>query len=79
MAGEPQVSFFSSDIPDDVLRGINEFGEDENEAADDISELPTNLNWTSSKKGYESYRKVLERITHNTYSQDTALKVEQTI
>ena len=58
MAGEPEVSFLSSD---------------------DISELPKSLNWISSRKGYENYRKVLERIAHNTYSQDTALKVEQTI
>ena len=81
MAGEPEVSFLSSDIRD-VLCGINELGEDESEAADDISELPKSLNWISSKKGYESYHKVLERMAHNTYklnSQDTALKVEQTI
>ena len=78
-AGKPEVSFLSSDIPDEVLCRINELGEDENEAADDISELAKSLNWISSKKGYESYHKVLERIAHNTYSQDTALKVELTI
>ena len=80
MAAEPEVSFLSSDIPDDVLWGKNDLEEDENEAADDISELLKSLNWISSKKGYENYRKVLERITIRTgYSHDTALKVEQTI
>ena len=52
--------------------------EDEDEAAEDVSELPKSLDWISSKKGYESYRKVLERTLHS-YGKDTALKVEQTI
>ena len=66
MAAEPEVSFLSSDIPDDVLWGKNDLEEDENEAADDISELLKTLHWISSKKGYENYRKVLERITIRT-------------
>ena len=78
-AGESDVSFPCSDTPDDVLWGINDVEEDENEAADDISKLPKSLNWISSKKGYESYRKVLERVALSIYVQDTALKVEQTI
>ena len=66
MAAKPEMSFLSSDIPDDVLWGKNDLEEDENEAADDISELLKSLNWISSKKGYENYRKVLERITIRT-------------
>ena len=66
MPAEPEVSFLSSDIPDDVLWGKNDLEEDENEAADDISELLKSLSWISSKKGYEDYRKVLERIAHST-------------
>lgn len=69
----------TSGAPDVVLWGINESEEDENEAADDISELPNSLNRISSRNVYEGYRNVLERIAHSTYSQDTVLKVEQTI
>ena len=36
MAGESDVSFPCSDTTDDVLWGINDVEEDENEAADDI-------------------------------------------
>ena len=79
MAGEYGASFLCSDTPGDVLWGINDVEEDEDEAAEDISELPKNLDWISSKKGYESYRKVLERIALHSYGEDTALKVEQTI
>ena len=68
-----------SDTPGDVLWGINDVEEDEDEAAEDISELPKSLDWISLKKGYESYRKVLERIALHSYGEDTALKVEQTI
>ena len=66
MAAEPEVSFLTSNIIDNVLWGKNDLEEDENEAADDISELLKSLNWISSKKGYENYRKVLERITIRT-------------
>ena len=79
MAGEYGASFLCSDTPGDVLWGINDVEEDEDEAAEDISELPKSLDWISSKKGYESYRKVLERIALHSYGEDTALKVEQTI
>ena len=47
--------FLCSDTPGDVLWGINDVEEDEDEAAEDISELPKSLDWISSKKGYESY------------------------
>jgi uncharacterized membrane protein YheB (UPF0754 family) len=73
------MSSLCSDTADDVLWGINDVEEDENEAVEDISKIPKSLSWISSKKGYESYRKVLERIALNTYGQDTAQKVEQTI
>ena len=79
MADECKMSSLCSDTADDVLWGINDVEEDENEAVEDISKIPKSLSWISSKKGYESYRKVLERIALNTYGQDTAQKVEQTI
>lgn len=82
MADKYEMSFSCSDSPDDVLLGINDVQEDENEVTEDISDFPKNLNWISSKKGCESYRKVLERIavsTCTTYGQDTELKVEQAI
>ena len=47
MAGESEVSFPCSDTQDDVLVGINDVEEDENKAADNISELPKSLNWIS--------------------------------
>ena len=61
------MSSLCSDTADDVLWGINDVEEDENEAVEDISKIPKSLSWISSKKGYESYRKVLERIALNTY------------
>ena len=79
MADECKMSSLCSDTADDVLWGINDVEEDENEAVEDISKIPKSLSWISSKKGYESYRKVLERIALNTCGQDTAQKVEQTI
>ena len=79
MTGESEASFLCLDTSGDVLWGINDVEEDEDEAAEDISELPKSLDWISSKKGYESYRKVLERIAVHSYGEDTALKVEQTI
>ncbi len=60
------MSSLCSDTADDVLWGINDVEEDENEAVEDISKIPKSLSWISSKKGYESYRKVLERIALNT-------------
>ena len=41
------MSFPCSDTQDDVLVGINDVEEDENKAADNISELPKSLNWIS--------------------------------
>jgi hypothetical protein len=45
MAGESELSFPCSGTQDDVLVGINDVQEDENKAADNISELPKSLNW----------------------------------
>ena len=60
MAGKYEKSFLCSDTLGDFLWVINDVEEDEDEAAEDISELLKSLDWISFKKFVRATAKSLE-------------------
>ena len=62
MAGKYEKSFLCSDTLGDFLWVINDVEEDEDEAAEDISELLKSLDWISFKKFVRATAKSLEEF-----------------
>ena len=80
MAGKYEKSFLCSDTLGDFLWVINDVEEDEDEAAEDISELLKSLDWISFKKFVRATpQSPWKNRSPFVWRRYTALKVEQTI